>query len=170
MDEKEKEEEELFSKENLAQWQKNAAENSKGRFYPINEYEHAAYLVDSEQDELKNPSQLVDRAIQLSNIGDDYVLRLQQTSAQLLVNFFDMARREPGLKLFFDIRYHEWRSEILLTKTKSGSEREKQAAVGTRYVPAPRAVSGYAPDLQSGQNDGGDLDELKKMMPFKKRR
>lgn len=159
----------LFTEDNLGPWKKYTSEMSKGRFYPINEFEHAAYLVDSEQEDLKSFSQLVDRAIQLANIDDDYVLRLQQTSAQLLVNFFDMARREKGLELFFNIRYHEWRSEVLLTKTKSGSEREKQAAVGTRYVPASRMASGYGPDLQNSQDNNQDLDALKKMLPFKKR-
>lgn len=165
-----KTDDEIFSDENLSAWKKYTSEMSKGRFYPINEFEHAAYLVDSEQDELKNFSQLVDRAMQLANISDDYVLRLQQTSAQLLVNFFDMARREKGLELFFNIRYHEWRSEILLTKTKDGGEREKQAAVGTRYVQQGRAVSGYGPDLQGQQGENEDLDALKKILPFKRKR
>jgi hypothetical protein len=161
-----KKDDELFSEENMAPWKRFTGEMNKGRAYPINEFEHAAYLVDSEKEAITEFSQIVDRSIQLANIDDDRLLRLEQTSAGLMVNFFDMARREPALAKFFEIRYNEWRAELLLTKTKSGSEREKQAAVGTKYVQQSRQISGY--NLPDAPPENEDKDIWKRIFPKKR--
>ena len=108
---------------------------AKARFMPINEWEHGYSLSESEQENITNFSQLVDRAIQLANISDPTLLMLEQEEQGILTNFYDMAVRDPGMESFFKLRYYEWRGAILLTKAKDGTERKHQAAIGTKYVP-----------------------------------
>lgn len=137
-------------------------EMNKGRAYPINEYEHGAYLVDSEQEKIRNFSQIVDRAIQLANIEDPRLLILEQEAAGLLINFFSMALRDEGLVDFFYIRYYEWRSGLLLTKASKGGERKLQASIGTKYVTKERLTGAEFPDEEK------EASLLEKILPRKK--
>ncbi len=147
---------------------------TKGRFYPRNEYEHAAYLVDSRKDEdsVIGFSEIVDIPIQLTNIGNDHLMRLEQNSAELLVHFLDMARREDSIKPLFLRLYHGWRASLLLTKTKDGAERKQQAAVGTSYIPR-ELLRGYGSDLsylgpETKDEDSGNF--LKKLFGGRKKK
>ena len=137
-------------------------EMSKGRAYPINEYEHGAYLVDSEQGKITLFSQIVDRHVQLANIEDPRLLILEQEAVSLLINYFSFAIRDPGFVSFFYIRYYEWRSGLLLTKASKGGERKMQASIGTKYISRERLTGAEFPDMEKEDS------LLEKILPKKK--
>jgi hypothetical protein len=99
----------------------------------------------------------------LGTVSDDTLLRLYQNDAIILTSLFDMARREPSLRMVFNVIYYGWQGELSLTRTKSGIERRMNASLGA-LVPDPNFV-GFGNDLQmpedeQGQDDSGGLGGL----------
>lgn len=139
-------------------WQTYIKNINKAQAYPQNEYELAAYSIDSEQtdEDLQKFSSIVDRAIQLTNISDDVVLYHEQISAKLLISMFDIARREPALVGVFLQMYYKWRSALLLTNTKDGNLRKHVSAYGSAYAPKGR-MTGYGVDLDFDKKEEQSL-------------
>jgi hypothetical protein len=158
--------------DSMGHWDEYTSETSQAKAYPENEYEHAASLLEEDNGK-RTFSNLVDKMIILSNIKDNKILEIERRTAGLLVNFFDMAQREPELRSFFLIRYHEWRTGLLLTRTKDGNERRLQALVGTKYS-QPGEMEGYDYDWEEAdKGEGGlanELKGLKNMLPKRKKR
>ena len=115
-----------------------ANQTREPRFVPENEYEHANELTNSEQendeDVLDNFSKIVDKHIQLGNLGNDMVMRLYQNDENSIAHLLSMCIRDEELKPYAKFIYHSWRGEILITKAKDNLERRLQAQVGTKYV------------------------------------
>lgn len=143
---------------------------SRGRYMPKDPYQHGYAMLDSETEKetVTSFSQIVDKYIQLATIKDDHLLRLIQTDALLLTHLYDMAKRDEGIAHTFSVLYYGWRSELLLTKTKNGSERKLQGAIGTSYTPK-ESMPGYGSDLpMPGQDDNEEANFLQKL--FKRRK
>jgi len=97
------------------------------RAKPTSEYEFYDGLIDSElRDEEKRGemllkfSQIVDKHVQLANIGSDVLLRLYQNDSAIMCDWLDMSSREPFIAHVFAPIYFAWRGELLLTNTKEG--------------------------------------------------
>jgi hypothetical protein len=146
-------------------------EVEKSKFIPGNQYEHAFMLVDSEDEQENNIpgmgkyTKLVSKDIQLATVGNDLMLQFYQTDAKLLTYLFGMAIREPSLRETFRNLYHGWRNELLLTKTKGGTERKMQGAAGTAYTPR-EPLPGYGSEMQQlfqqNEDKGNFLQKLLK--------
>lgn len=121
---------------------------SAGGSKPRNEYEHGAYLVESELKNEKGPwtekqktqmiinfSQVVDKHIQLANLGADKLLRLYQNDAGIMCDWLDMSIREEFIAHIFAPMYFSWRGEILMTHAKNGKMLRVQAAIGKQQNP-----------------------------------
>jgi len=90
----------------------------------------------------------------LGTVSDDTLLRLYQNDAITLTSLFDMARREPSLRMVFNVIYYGWQGELSLTRTKSGIERRMNASLGA-LVPDPNFV-GYGGELQMPEDQTED--------------
>lgn len=123
-------------------------ELSRGYILPKDPYSHSFLLIESGEDEdIRTFAKIIDRQILLANISDDRMLKLYQNDAVILVELFDMARRDESIAPVFLMLYYQWKSELALTRVKDGTERKLQAS-----------VSGYKPD----QALGGFGEEFKK--------
>lgn len=138
----------------------------KARNVPENEFEHAEGLIRSEYDNdnevLDNFSKIVDKHLQLTNIGNDEIMRFYQTDAVLLTQAFSIAARSNAFKQVVKMMFFGWRNELLLTKAKNGEERKHQAGVGkARYMPK-ESLMGYGSsyDLDSNESEQGILANL----------
>lgn len=109
-------------------------ELNKVRAYPKDPFEHASYMLDTEH-AVREFSNIVDKQILLSSISDDNLMRLIQNDVHLLTNMFDMAFRDPDFENVFWVCYNSWRGELMLTRTKDGTERKLQGAVQPAYHP-----------------------------------
>lgn len=113
---------------------------------PRNEFEHAEGLLHSEynpDEEFLRASQIVDKYIQLCNIGDGRIARCYQIDASIITHYRDMAGREKELVPSYVEIVHAWRNELLITKAVKGKERDKQGALGG----APQGTPyGYMPE------------------------
>jgi hypothetical protein len=142
----------------------------KMRQYSQNEFEHADAMVrsdlDDEREALANLSALVDKHIQLANIAEP-VIRYYQQDGHNIVNLASQARRMDELKLVFYVIYYGWRSELLLTKAKDGTERRQQGAVGAKYVPYGQHAAGFGESLE--QMDPEEQSILDKIFGKKKK-
>lgn len=139
---------------------------TKSRFIPSNEYEHADGLIHSDlekkEENLQRFSMIVDKHIQLCNIGNDVLMRHYQIDANLLTHLFSMSEREPEmLKDLTKVLFFAWRSEMLLTKTHKGAERKFQASVGTKFETKER-LGGYGDsyEIQDSQKEQNILSGL----------
>lgn len=119
----------------------------KAKNVPENEFEHAEGLVRSEYDDdnaaLKNFSMIVDKHLQLTNIGNDEIMRFYQTDAVLLTQAFSIAHRSEAFKSVVKMIFYGWRNELLLTKAKNGEERKHQAGVGKAKYAPKESLLGY---------------------------
>ena len=125
---------------------------------PRNEYEHAEGLLHSEYGEHEDflrASQIVDKYVQLCNIGDGKTARLYQIDAYLLTFYRDIADREPELERSFITLVHAWRNELLSTKMIKGKERDKQGALGG--APSAAAPYGYMPEQMPVEEKKGNF-------------
>lgn len=133
---------------------------AQGGAKPRNEFEHGAYMLDSEvkdekfiEDEAKRQnmiikfSQVVDKNIQLANIGDDKVLRLYQNDSGIMCDWLDMSIREKFIAHIFAPMYFGWRGELLMTHTKNGKMLDIQAAIGKPANPN-QSQGGYGNETQ----------------------
>ena len=130
--------------------------SAKMKFVPENEFEHANELMSSEMesdsDVLNNFSKIVDKHVQLSNIGSDTMMRFNQNDVVLLTHMFSMAARDEALIQPCKVMFFGWRGEMLLTKAKGGLERKMQAQVGTKFV-SKEQLPGYGATLDSMMSD-----------------
>jgi hypothetical protein len=114
---------------------------------PRNEFEHAEGLLHSEYDldkEFLQATQIVDKYVQLCNIGKGAPARLEAIQADNLTHYQDMAMREPELKRSFIRLVHGWRNGLLISKAVEGKERDKQGALGG--APSPSGPYGFTED------------------------
>lgn len=147
-------------------------EIQKVRFIPENEFEHGDSLIRSEYDNdsevMDNFSKIVDKHLQLTNIGSDQILRLYQTDAVLLTQAFSISLRSDAFTQVAKVMFFGWRNELLLTKAKEGSERKYQASIGTKYV-TKDSLSGYGSSYPAPQQeDEGNL--IQKLFQRKKKK
>ena len=119
---------------------------------PKDPWSHAKYLLEEQDDIIfDGPStpkfhKLVGKMQMLGTVSDDTLLRLYQNDAIILTSLFDMARREPSLRMVFNVIYYGWQGELSLTRTKSGIERRMNASLGA-LVPDP-TFQGYGENLE----------------------
>jgi hypothetical protein len=86
------------------------AQVAGGKVIPKDPYSHAFTLADiSGSDDVHRFSQILEKHIILSFLGNDLQLRLYQNDIVLLTNLFDMSRRSPGLSDFFLTLYSGWK-------------------------------------------------------------
>lgn len=132
-------------------------QSNKGHYRPQNEYEHGHEMVDSEMDESELESDtvkalkfsaLINKHIQTANLGSDNLLRLYQNDSTLLPYFLDFARRNPGCISPFFNKFIAWRNEVLMTKTKNGSERLLQAMIGTKFQANQQGISAFGAQME----------------------
>lgn len=133
--------------------------NAKVHLIPKDQYAHSYLLLDSERpdfhktDEYLNPTSIVDKHVQLCNVGDDTLLRLYQNDVIIFTQLQDLARRDSAMSMFYRVVSQAWRSELLLTKTKNGEERKLQATASSpKYVPNER-LYGYGEGLGLGPEE-----------------
>lgn len=120
---------------------------------PRNEFEHAEGLLHSEynqEEEFLRASQIVDKYVQLCNIGDGKIARCYQIDAYIMTFYRDMASREPELQRSFSTLVHSLRNELLMTKAVKGKERDKQGALGG--APSSGQPYGYMPEQLPQEN------------------
>jgi hypothetical protein len=129
---------------------------NRARAYPNNAFEHAASLIDVEDEGIVVFAKIVDKQTLLSNISDNHMLRLYQNDVNLLGQMIDMGLREPQLQGFVNQTYYTWRAELSLTRTKEGAERGYQAVPGG-YQPNPDVYSGYGSIQPGEQKDNGNI-------------
>jgi len=135
------------------------------RFIPQNEFEHGDSLIRSEYDDdsevMNNFSKIVDKHLQLVNIGNDQILRLYQTDAVLLTQVFSISLRSPAFTQVAKVMFFGWRNELLLTKAKEGAERKYQASIGTKYA-TKEPLLGYGASYpsQPEEEEGNILQQL----------
>jgi len=160
-------------KEDSSDLEKYVGEMGRVKIYPQNEYEHADSLIRSdfedEREAMDNFSKLVDKHLQLVNIGSDQMMRAYQTDAILLTHMVSMARREKALEKVFGVLYFGWRNELLLTKAMKGAERKHQAQVGSSYVPK-EDLSGFGTQYPNQEEDEGGGNILSKIFGKRKKR
>jgi hypothetical protein len=127
-----------------------------GKVVPKDPYSHAFTLSDiTGPEDVTRFSQILEKHIILSFLGEDKQIRLYQNDMVLITYLFDMARREPGLKDFFQTIYSGWKGELALTRTKDGIERRLQATAGKGYN--PDAMQGYGQQLAELAKQEQDL-------------
>lgn len=153
-----------YSEDNTKRW----TEYTEGMIkkpLPDNEYQHASQILSSETEEFMwtsnhEFSRIVDEALQLANISDDKYMNLEQIHAGSLITLYEMARNEKQLRPFFLVQLHRWRSGILLTKAKDGTERKHQAQVANKYTPRGE-MRGFGSEM------GYDMAEPEQNNPIK---
>lgn len=140
-----------------------------GGYNPKDPFSHAKYLLE-EQDDIVFDGRfqpkfhkLVGKMQMLGTVSDDTLLRLYQNDAIILTSLFDMARREPALRMVFNVIYYGWQGELSLTRTKSGIERRMNASLGA-MLPDPNFV-GFGeglqmPEEEMQQDDSGGLGAI----------
>jgi hypothetical protein len=119
-------------------------EVARSKRYPTDAFQHASFLLDTDRGE-DSYSSLVNKEIQLAHIGNDQMLNFNQIEALLLTHLCDMARRDPELRMVYEVLYGAWANELKLTKTKGGAENKMQHAVGSNFTPR-EAMPGYGSD------------------------
>jgi hypothetical protein len=151
-----------------------AAGNMRAQAYPRDQFEHGAFMLDTdnrqeEPSKMGKFSALVDRNVLLSNIGNDVLMRYYQNDIIFLTHLFSMAEREEAVQIVFEVLYYGWKHELALTRTKGGAERKHQAQIATNYQPKEN-LGGYGAGLNLGMEEKGDEDVnfIKKL--FKKKR
>ena len=152
-------------------------ETFRNQFYPKNEYEHAAMLIDSEMQSEGNikamkHSQIVDSHVQTATIGNDELMTGLQMDAPFLHSGLSMAQRNQGLVAPYMIMLHSWRDALLLTKAKDGMENLAQHATGAKHTPQPFGTGGgYGaglPQYQEGQQKKGFGEQIRGLFGGKK--
>lgn len=139
------------------------AQMAKTHPYPRDQFEHGAFLIDTEDrsefaDKMGKFSVLVDKNILLSNISNDTLMRYYQNDIILLTHLFSMALREEALQPVFQVLYYGWKHELALTRTKGGAERKHQAQIGTNYNPK-ESLLGYGSGLNFPQQNQQNSEE-----------
>lgn len=148
--------------------------NNKMNIAPRNEYEHGAFLVDTENKAEKDNveglgkfSTLVNKSILLSNVSNDNLMRFYQNDAVLITHMLSMATRATTLIPLFEVLYYGWQGELNLTRAKGGGERKLQAAIGTGYKPNEK-LPGYGSDTDAYDHEEEKQDLLSKLLRGKK--
>jgi len=139
-----------------------------GSFNPKDPFSHAKYLLEEQDDIIFDGNaqpkfnKLVGKMQMLGTVSDDTLLRLYQNDAIILTSLFDMSRREPALRMVFNVIYYGWQGELCLTRTKSGIERRMNASLGA-LVPDPN-FTGYGQDFnmpeEQAEDDSGGIGGL----------
>jgi hypothetical protein len=140
-------------------------EMRKTQVYPKTEFEHAYSMLDtSHEEEMQEFSQIVEKQVLLATISDDALMRLIQNDIHLLTNMFDMAMREDEFKEVLRVCYFAWRGELMITRTKDGTERKLQGAVQPSYHPS-QSIGGYSMPQQEDQRE---VDAINRLLRRKK--
>jgi hypothetical protein len=136
----------------------------QGKPTPKDPYSHATYLISTEEDKIGEFHQLISKEVILASIRDDKVLKLYQRDINILVDLFSMALRDPDMAEVFINRYYGWIGELSITRTKDGSERKLQGAVGqSSYAPKDDMLGFGMPNAPQGQ--GGGANMIKRFFP-----
>jgi len=135
----------------------------QGKPVPKDPYSHATFLISTEEDKIHEFHQLISKEVILASIRDDKVLKLYQRDITILVDLFSMALRDPDMAEVFINRYYGWIGELSITRTKDGSERKLQGAVGQSSYAPKDDMLGFGMPNQPQQ--GGGANMIKRFFP-----
>ena len=132
---------------------------------------HAQHLLRDDEDiplKQKHYNRIAGRRVILSNIGDDHLMLLNQTSNTILTAAYDAASREEEFVPVFEFMFYSWTGGLTLTRAFKGNENKRQYTPGGGYTPMESA-DGFGEDLGYGgeqQQGGGTLmDKLRGIKP-----
>lgn len=147
----------------------------RGRISPKDPFSHAAWLLTPDDNKLPSDD-VVDKQVQLSYIGEDRMLRLYQNDAMILTQIKNMATREDCLVPVYLVLEGAWRSELKLSRTLKGMERQLQGTTGGAFVPREGFGEGYGTQFaedqrkaEENQMDAGTLAGFIKKIGKKKK-
>ena len=123
-------------------------------------YTHGKWIAEPDSAMVKTFQRIMNKDMLMASVADDYQLRLQQNTGIYLCALLGMALRDPRMVDFFNFRYGAWKTELQLTRTKSGAERKHQANISKGYQ-AQDALEGYGADLPSPEEEKSFFDQLR---------
>jgi len=133
-------------------------EKRKLPFIPKDQYSLAYSIVYDDHQVIQEFSQIVNRALNLANLGKDDVVRIYQEEAHVMISYFNMAIRDNRLKSTFFMVYYGWLAELNLTRAKDGMEIKKHYDVATSR-PYRDGSGSYGDDYSQFKEDETSLFE-----------